>query len=92
MYINKHKLYFKFFLGVNIIQTEKGNCSKDSKMVEYSENCAKYIDCQDTTTTGAPNVKECPFPLLFDEKSQKCVHFSMVHCGTRYEPKDACKS
>lgn len=47
MYINKHKLYFTFFLGVNIIQTEKGNCSKDSKMVEYSENCAKYIDCQE---------------------------------------------
>ncbi|XP_011439778.3 uncharacterized protein [Magallana gigas] len=76
---------------VNIIQTEKGNCSKDSRMVEYSDNCAKYIDCKDETTTGEPNVKECPFPLLFDDKSQKCEHFSMVRCGTRYEPKDACE-
>lgn len=61
-------------------------------MVEYSDNCAKYIDCKDKTTTGEPNVKECPFPLPFDDKSQKCEHFSMVRCGTRYEPKDACKS
>lgn len=92
-YIEKHiKLCFTFCLGVNIIQTEKGNCSKDSRMVEYSDNCAKYIDCKDKTTTGEPNVKECPFPLLFDDKSQKCEHFSMVRCGTRYEPKDACKS
>lgn len=37
-------------------------------MVEYFDNCVKYIDCKDKIIIGELNVKECLFFLLFDDE------------------------
>ena len=71
---------------------ESGKCTGKSDKTANTESCAKYYDCRDAIpASGEPKLKECPFPYLFDEKLQECLHFSQVDCGTRYEPKDACK-
>ncbi|XP_048739126.2 uncharacterized protein LOC125653602 [Ostrea edulis] len=76
---------------IQILQSTEGNCTFPSdKKLEYAENCARYYDCENKILEGNPKLTECPFPLLFDVESQRCDHFSMVQCGTRYEPKDAC--
>lgn len=92
LFSTKYKCkYFHLILGGYVIQPAKSTCTKTSGFVEFPDNCAKYYDCEDpSSTAGEPKVKECPFPLLFDKKSQKCEHFSVVQCGTRFEPKDAC--
>jgi hypothetical protein len=80
------------FAGVEILQYTGGNCTFPSdKKLEDAENCARYYDCENKISEGKAKLTECPFPLSFDAKSQRCDHFSMVQCGTRYEPKDVCK-
>ena len=70
---------------------ESGKCYGKSDKTANTESCAKYYDCRDAIlASGEPKLKECPFPYLFDEKLQECLHFSQVECGTRYVPKDAC--
>ncbi|XP_022302647.2 uncharacterized protein LOC111110440 [Crassostrea virginica] len=71
---------------------ESGKCTGKSDKIANTESCAKYYACRDAIPASSePNLKECPFPYLFDEKLQECLHFSQVDCGTRYEPKDACE-
>jgi hypothetical protein len=78
--------------GVKILQSSDDNCTFPSdKKLGDSGNCARYYDCENKISEEKAKLTECPFPLLFDIKSQRCDHFSMVQCGTRYEPKDACK-
>ncbi|XP_061179340.1 uncharacterized protein LOC133187964 [Saccostrea echinata] len=75
------------------LQKTQGVCSLTShEKLANAENCAKYYDCDTkVSSVGEAEVKECPYPLLFDENSQRCHHYSTVQCGTRYEPKDACE-
>ncbi|XP_062594718.1 uncharacterized protein LOC134256037 isoform X2 [Saccostrea cucullata] len=81
---------------VKILQKTQGICAlhSDEKFVD-ANSCAKYKDCETKKSpsgkTAQSRVKECPYPLLFDEKSQRCHHYSTVQCGNRYEPKDACE-
>ncbi|XP_069142701.1 uncharacterized protein [Argopecten irradians] len=57
------------------------------------ESCAKYIHCPasgDLVLPVIPEVRECPYPLLYDEDSKQCAHPDSVKCGDRFEPKDPC--
>ncbi|XP_060066265.1 uncharacterized protein LOC132546564 [Ylistrum balloti] len=57
------------------------------------ESCARYIACpvpKETGTPVIPEVQECPYPLLYDEESQRCAYPETVKCGDRTEPKDPC--
>lgn len=70
-------------------------CTEGSKAVfAKGDNCAQYYDCssREATVSSDPTVRECEFPLLFNDVTKQCEHFSQVTCGLREEPLDACKS
>lgn len=51
----------------------------------YEDSCSKYIDCTLNSVEG------CPYPLLFDEDSKRCINVDKANCGTRTVYKDPCK-
>ncbi|PVD24728.1 hypothetical protein C0Q70_15213 [Pomacea canaliculata] len=68
-------------------------CTEGSKAVfAKGDNCAQYYDCssREATVSSDPTVRECEFPLLFNDVTKQCEHFSQVTCGLREEPLDAC--
>ncbi|XP_069100906.1 uncharacterized protein [Argopecten irradians] len=57
------------------------------------ESCAKYMYCpfpRELGTPAIPEVRECAYPLLYDEDMKRCAHPDFVKCGDRFEPKDPC--
>ncbi|XP_067685003.1 uncharacterized protein [Haliotis asinina] len=57
------------------------------------DNCAQYYDClsRDSTITSDPSVKECEYPMLYNDETNRCEHYSQVTCGQRREVKDPCE-
>ncbi|XP_041379685.1 uncharacterized protein LOC121392602 [Gigantopelta aegis] len=62
-------------------------------MTAKSDNCAQYFDCRsrETTISQDPHLKECPYPLLYNEDEKRCEPHTSVECGKRKEPVDPCE-
>ncbi|XP_062597789.1 uncharacterized protein LOC134259204 isoform X1 [Saccostrea cucullata] len=72
-------------------------------VIESTTDCHKYYDCSniDPALGGgigqmfnswtAKHLHECHYPLLFSNETLRCENYTEVVCGTRYEPKWACR-
>lgn len=59
-------------------------------VLPHPQSCAKQVDCS-LVMAGMVGVMECPFPTLWSTDTKRCDNPFTVKCGTRWEPKDACK-
>lgn len=59
-------------------------------VLPHPQSCAKQVDCS-LVMKGMVGVMECPFPTLWNTDTKRCDNPFTVKCGTRWEPKDACK-
>ena len=57
-------------------------------------HCARYYHCGRLAQHARweAGLHECPYPMLFNNATLQCEHFSTVNCGRRDEPKDPCES
>lgn len=62
-----------------------------SALLPHPDSCAKHIDCS-KVMQGMMGEFECPFPTLWNSETKRCDSPLNVKCGTRWEPKDACKT
>lgn len=68
-------------------------------IVPHPSECQLYYNCSipfmNHQTYNLRSLEEhmveCPYPLLFDTKTEKCEDFDKVDCGNRTEIADACK-
>jgi hypothetical protein len=59
-------------------------------LLPHPKSCAKHVDCS-KVMQGMLGDFECPFPTLWNPDIKRCDSPLAVKCGTRWEPKDACK-
>ncbi|KAJ8301992.1 hypothetical protein KUTeg_020979 [Tegillarca granosa] len=74
-------------------ENRPGLCSVGSDLrIPDKDNCARFYACPNNASRNSAEMelKECPFPLLYDEDLKMCGYPDAVKCGSRYEPKDAC--
>ncbi|XP_046372857.2 uncharacterized protein LOC124146560 [Haliotis rufescens] len=67
--------------------------SRNVERAAKGDNCAQYYDCvsRDSTLTSDPLVKECPYPMLYNDETNRCEPYALVTCGQRKEAKDPCE-
>lgn len=59
----------------------------------HPTKCAQYYDCSKTNSVQwwGENLRECPYPKVFNEFTKDCDSPSTVDCNTRQKPLDPCK-
>ncbi|XP_046555121.1 uncharacterized protein LOC124264424 [Haliotis rubra] len=65
-------------------------------LIPYPTNCARYYNCSAPAIRRyypgiEKNLQECDYPQLYNPDTHRCEHYSMVQCGSRFEPLDACE-
>lgn len=74
--------------------TVQEKCQKGAKIIPHPSECQLYYNCsvryEHIPRYFEQHMKECPYPQLFNTKTEKCEEFENVHCGDRREIKDAC--
>lgn len=59
----------------------------------HPTKCAQYYDCSKTNSIEwwGENLRECPYPKVFNELTKDCDSPLAVVCNTRQKPMDPCK-
>ncbi|KAL5013292.1 hypothetical protein ScPMuIL_007562 [Solemya velum] len=77
------------------VEVQNLQCSRYSKSpLPDSYNCAKFHSCvegENGDVLPERELKECPYPLLYDSDRKQCNLPETVKCGQRYIPKDPCE-
>ncbi|XP_060066256.1 uncharacterized protein LOC132546555 [Ylistrum balloti] len=63
-----------------------------TRRIAHPSKCAQYYDCGSNPQEDwwGTNLRECPYPLLFNVRFAQCDHYSNVRCGRRTVPLDPC--
>ncbi|KAL3857842.1 hypothetical protein ACJMK2_012472 [Sinanodonta woodiana] len=71
---------------------ESTSTCKIGDSASHRGSCAKFLECTRVENGSLlMQERECPYPLLYDVVSGKCVNYQHVMCENRPEPKDPCE-
>ncbi|XP_076110871.1 uncharacterized protein LOC143079419 [Mytilus galloprovincialis] len=58
----------------------------------HPTRCAQFYDCDKTMAVEwwGQNLRECPYPEVFNESTHECDSIAAVRCNSRQQPMDPC--